>query len=525
MNGKQLKNSILQWAIQGKLVPQDPNDEPASVLLEKIRQEKERLIKEKKIKRDKNASIIFRGEDNSYYEKVLATGEVKCIDEEIPFDLPKDWEWCRLNNLYNFIDYRGATPTKLSEGIPLITAKNVKQGYIDYTIKDFISSEEFSNRQSRGISRKGDILYTTEAPLGNVALADLDEFSAGQRLITLQAYAQCCTNNEMFVQFMLSPLFKELVSSNKTGTTVSGIKASKLKETFIPVPPIAEQYRIVSKLQELEPLIDRYGKNEEALGKLNASVNELLKKSILQEAIQGRLVPQVDSEGTAADLLDEIKTEKQKLVKEGKLKKSALVDSIIYKGDDNRYWEKVGNETRCIDEEIPFEIPASWTWVRMKDVVLINPKNDAEDDAMAAFIPMEKITATYGSEYTYDSVKWGSIKKGFTHFANGDVAFAKITPCFQNRKSAIFNDLPNGIGAGTTELKVLRPYKDTINRWFLLYFLESPYFVDEAKFKGTANQQRIISGYLEDKLFPLAPIVEQGRIVDQIKRIAGIMSR
>jgi type I restriction enzyme, S subunit len=161
----------------------------------------------------------------------------------------------------------------------------------------------------------------------------------------------------------------------------------------------------------------------------------------------------------------------------------------------------------------------------MKDVVQINPKNDAEDNTMSAFIPMEKITATYGSEYTYDSVKWGSIKKSFTHFADGDVAFAKITPCFQNRKSAIFKDLPNGIGAGTTELKVLRPYKDTINRWLLLYFLESPYFVDEAKFKGTANQQRIVTGYLEDKLFPLPPITEQQRIVEQIKAIAGIMSR
>ena len=258
---------------------------------------------------------------------------------------------------------------------------------------------------------------------------------------------------------------------------------------------------------------------------LDNNLMNRLPKSILQEAIQGKLVPQIESEGSAKELLQQIKEEKQCLVKEGKLKKSALNDSVIYKGDDNRYWEKVGNETRCIDEEIPFEIPASWTWVRMKDVVLINPKNDAEDDAMAAFIPMEKINATYGSEYTYDSVKWGSIKKGFTHFANGDVAFAKITPCFQNRKSAIFNDLPNGIGAGTTELKVLRPYKNTINRWFLLYFLESPYFVDEAKFKGTANQQRIISGYLEDKLFPLAPIAEQGRIANQIKRIAGIMSR
>lgn len=150
---------------------------------------------------------------------------------------------------------------------------------------------------------------------------------------------------------------------------------------------------------------------------------------------------------------------------------------------------------------------------------LLNPKNEANDKDLAAFVPMEKIEAGYKSSYSFDTVKWANIKKGFTHFANGDVAFAKITPCFQNRKSAIFYGLPNGIGAGTTELKVLRPYKNTIDRWYLLYFLESPYFIDEAIFKGTANQQRIVVGYLENKLFPLPPHKEQRRIVAQIETL------
>ena len=257
---------------------------------------------------------------------------------------------------------------------------------------------------------------------------------------------------------------------------------------------------------------------KEAIDLDNKIINHL-PKSILQEAIQGRLVPQIESEGTAAELLAQIKAEKQRLVKSGKLKKSALTDSVIYKGDDNRYYEQVGSDVTCIEDEIPFEIPDSWNWVRMKYIIQINPKNEADDNTLAAFIPMEKIDATYGSEYTYDTVKWKSIKKGFTHFANGDVAFAKITPCFQNRKSVIFMNLPNGIGAGTTELKVLRPYASTINRWFLLFFLESPHFIDEARFKGTANQQRIITGYLEDKLFPLAPITEQERIVRLINEL------
>ena len=366
MNGKQLKNSILQWAIQGKLVPQDPNDEPASVLLDKIRQEKERLIKEKKIKRDKNASIIYRGEDNSYYEKLLATGEVKCIDEEVPFEIPVGWEWCRLNDLYNFIDYRGATPHKLSKGIPLITAKNVKQGYLDYTVKDFISSEEYSNRLSRGVSHKGDILFTTEAPLGNVAIADLDVYSAGQRLITLQAYIQCYTNNDMFMFFMLSPLFQELVMSYKTGTTVAGIKASKLKEVLIPTPPISEQSRIVKKIQTLLPFIEKYSRSQTLLNIFNTEIKDKLRKSFLQEAIQGKLVPQIASEGTAHELLEQIKIEKQELVKEGKLKKSVLNDSVIFRGDDNKYYEQIGSKVSEI--ELPFEIPSSWSLARLNAV-------------------------------------------------------------------------------------------------------------------------------------------------------------
>ena len=305
---------------------------------------------------------------SSYYEKMLATGEVKCIDEEVPFEIPQGWEWCRLNDLYNFIDYRGATPHKLSKGIPLITAKNVKQGYLDYTVKDFISSEEYSNRLSRGVSHKGDILFTTEAPLGNVAIADLDVYSAGQRLITLQAYIRCFTNNDMFMFFMLSPLFQELVMSYKTGTTVAGIKASKLKEVLIPTPPISEQSRIVKKLQTLLPFIEKYSRSQTLLNIFNTEIKDKLRKSFLQEAIRGKLVPQIAEDGTAQELLEQIKAEKQELVKEGKLKRSALNDSVIFRGGDNRYYEKIGKKCVDITEEIPFEIPASWAWCHLNDI-------------------------------------------------------------------------------------------------------------------------------------------------------------
>ena len=233
-----LKKSILQEAVQGKLVPQDPADEPASVLLKRIRSEKEQLIKAGKIKRDKHESVIFR-RDNSHYEK--RGSEEVCIDEYLPFELPNNWQWERLINLYNFIDYRGSTPTKIDTGVPLITAKNVKKGYIDYKIRDYISEEEYCTRQSRGISQRGDILF-----------ADLDQFSAGQRLITLQQYTTYpLINNNLVMYFMLSDCFQSQLIEQSTGTTVKGIKADKLKQLWIPVPPLQEQVRILAQLRKV----------------------------------------------------------------------------------------------------------------------------------------------------------------------------------------------------------------------------------------------------------------------------------
>ena len=191
------------------------------------------------------------------------------------------------------------------------------------------------------------------------------------------------------------------------------------------------------------------------------------------------------------------------------------------------HYEKIlaTGEVKCIDDEIPFEIPQGWEWCRLSSIFQLNPKVTANDNDSAAFIPMEAISAGYGSEFRFYEKKWKEIKSGYTTFEDNDIAFAKITPCFQNRKSAIFKGLPNGVGAGTTELKILRTYGETINRFYVLYFLESPYFIDEATFKGTANQQRIIVGYLENKLFPLPPLPEQDRIVDKISMVMPVVDK
>ena len=515
MNGKQLKNSILQWAIQGKLVPQNPNDEPASVLLDKIRQEKERLIKEKKIKRDKNASIIYRGEDNSYYEKMLATGEVKCIDEEVPFEIPKGWEWCRLGEISTYAQTkRKINASNADTQLWGLDLEDIEKGGRLLNIKTVGERKAIGDKT---VFNRGDILYSKLRPYLLKILVAPEGGICTPEIIPFTCYGNIC--KDYIVSFLKSPYVDDYINSATFGVKMPRVSTETMTSLLVPLPPLSEQFRIDTKAKELMPYIDEYGKAQDKLNKLNEELSYTIRKSILQEAIQGKLVPQIAEEGTAQELLEQIKAEKQKLVKEGKLKKSALNDSVIYRGDDNKYYEQIGKKCLDITDEIPFVIPETWQWVRVRDVFQLNPKNEAEDEKLVAFIPMEKISAGYKSDFTFDTAKWGTIKKGFTHFANGDVAFAKITPCFQNRKSAIFHDLPNGIGAGTTELKVLRPYGNTIDRWYLLYFLESPYFIDEATFKGTANQQRIVVGYLEDKLFPLPTQKEQQRIVAQIEKL------
>ena len=368
MNGKQLKNSILQWAIQGKLVPQDPNDEPASVLLDKIRQEKERLIKEKKIKRDKNASIIYRGEDNSYYEKMLATGEVKCIDEEVPFEIPVSWSWARLTHVTFLIeDCPHSTAKDEGKGYPLVRTPNIGFGFLLLNGVHRVSEKVYNQRNVRAVPQKNDLIFAREAPAGNIAVIQDEKVCLGQRTVLLRPITHCILP-QYLAYYILAPSSQQSLVEKSSGTTVAHVNLSDFRPYLIAVPPIDEQKRIVNKLKELLPLLDKYNCYADKLSRQNNEINTLLKKSILQEAIRGKIVPQLAEEGTAQELLELIKAEKQKLVKEGKLKKSALNDSVIFRGDDNKYYEKICKSVQCIDEEIPFEIPESWVWCKFQDI-------------------------------------------------------------------------------------------------------------------------------------------------------------
>ncbi len=364
MNGKQLKNSILQWAIQGKLVPQDPNDEPASALLERIRAEKARLVKEKKIKKDKNESIIYRGEDNSYYEKFLATGEVKCIDDEIPFEIPNGWEWTRIGNIFNHTSGKQQSSSNKNGGTPqkFITTSNLYWGYF---VLDNVKIMNFTEEEINNCSAtKGDLLVCEGgAGYGRSAIWNYDYD------ICLQNHVhrlRPCVNGICEYVYHFIYLLKESNNLSSVGTAMPGLSANRLKGLLLPFPPLPEQNRIVAKLGELLPQVEKYSKIQNCLDELNVAINGKLKKAILQEAIQGKLVPQIAEEGTAQELLEQIRQEKQRLVKEGKLKKPALLDSIIYKGDDNKYYERINAQT--VEIELPFEYPNNWSVLRLKDI-------------------------------------------------------------------------------------------------------------------------------------------------------------
>ena len=358
MNGKQLKNSILQWAIQGKLVPQDPNDEPASVLLER----KARLVKEKKIKKDKNESIIYRGEDNSYYEKFLATGEVKCIDEEIPFEIPQGWEWCRLGEISTYAQTkRKINASKADSKLWGLDLEDIEKGGRLLNIRTVGERKPIGDKT---IFNRGDILYSKLRPYLLKILVAPEGGICTPEIIPFTCYGDIC--RDYIVSFLKSPYVDDYINSVTFGVKMPRVSTETMTSLLVPLPPISEQFRIAKKTKVLMPYIDGYGKTQEKLNKLNEELSDSIRKSILQEAIQGKLVSQQPEEGTAEELLTEIRKEKELLVKEGKLKKSALNDSAIFKGDDNKYYEQINGQ--AVQIECDYDFPYSWSPARLSSI-------------------------------------------------------------------------------------------------------------------------------------------------------------
>ena len=534
MNGKQLKNSILQWAIQGKLVPQDPNDEPASVLLDKIRQEKERLIKEKKIKRDKNASIIYRGEDNSYYEKMLATGEVKCIDEEVPFEIPTSWSWARLINITSILGdgIHGTPEYDVTGTVYFINGNNLSNGSIEIKADTKKVSEQEAEKHKR-LLNSTTVLVSINGTLGNVAFYKEENVILGKSACYFNLMGNI---NKQYIKHILeTEYFTEYAKNIATGSTIKNVPLAGMRNFLIPVPPIAEQHRIILRMDELANYITRYNDAQAKLELLNNTLNEKLKKAVLQEAIQGKLVPQIAEEGTAKELLEQIKAEKQKLVKEGKLKKSALSDSIIFRGDDNKYYELIDDSPVCIDEFLPFQIPETWVWCKVKDLLEIQT---------GASFKKEQANA---NKKGIRILRGGNILPNKYIFKDDDVFVSEefvnantilkknsiITPAVTSLenigKMAVIEKDYKNVSAGGFVF-IISPYIQDFNHSLLLaYFLQSPFLIEAMRGitkKSGAAFYNLGKERLKELYLPLPPTAEQGRIVGKINEVlSSIMSR
>ena len=507
MNGKQLKNSILQWAIQGKLVPQDPNDEPASVLLERIRAEKARLVKEKKIKKDKNESIIYRGDDNSYYEKMLATGEVKCIDEEIPFEIPQGWEWERFGNVMI---------NKDSERVPLSVAQrqHLKKTYDYYGASGVIDKVDkyLFDKDLLLIGEDGANLINRSTPIAFIA--------KGKYWVNNHAHVlDVCS--EMALSYVA--LFINAISlvDYVTGTAQPKMNQEKMNSILLAIPPVKEQHRILEKMSMVDAFIDKYATLQTKLDSLDNSVYELLRKSILQEAIKGKLVPQIAEEGSAQELLEQIKAEKQKLVKEGKLKKSALATSVIFRGDDNKYYEQVGKKCLDITEQIPFETPKNWVWTRLSHIANIYTGNSISETEKKS-----KFTDVIGRYYI------GTKDVDFNNriiYDNGIAIPKQYEPDF---RLAPNNSILMCIEGGSAGRKIAILNQDVCfgNKLccfspfvgigkYMYYYLQSPSFFELFNLNKTGIIGGVSIAKVKEILIPLPPIKEQQRIVAQIEKL------
>ena len=538
MNGKQLKNSILQWAIQGKLVPQDPNDEPASVLLEKIRQEKERLIKEKKIKRDKNASIIYRGEDNSYYEKMLATGEVKCIDEEIPFEIPQGWEWCRMGELISYQNgyaYTSSELNKEGKGLPVIKSGNLMT--YEVVLKpnnDYV--ENPSTKMLASAIKKGDLLMCLSSqsdnpePLGKTAIYKANNTALlNQRVLKMRPWLEDMLDYMYYA--INSEYFHYTVSHQGGGSAQANLKLGHVLSMLIPLAPLKEEIRIVDKINTIMPLVHQYETTFLKQKKLNSELNERLKSAILQEAIQGKLVPQINEEGTAQELLEQIKTEKQKLVKEGKLKKSTLNDSVIFRCDDNKYYEKIGKSVQCIDEEIPFEIPENWVWVRLDDICSYIHRGKSPKYSDIKKYPVVAQKCNQWSGFSLEKAKFIDPQSVSSYseeqFLKDEDLMWNSTGLGTLGRMAIYASRfnPYELAVADSHVTVIRPYKHYAMAKYL-YFYFSSYTVQsviEDKSDGSTKQKELATKTVKAYLVPLPPFAEQKRIVEKVNQLLQLL--
>lgn len=455
---------------------------------------------------------------SSYYEKILATGEVKCIDEEVPFEIPQGWEWCRMGCIGDW--GAGATPAKgnpnyYGGSILWLRTGELNNGIVyDSEIK---ITDKALQECSLRMNKIGDVLIAMYgATIGKVAIV-------GKELTTNQACCACTPfgiyNYYLFFFLMGSQI--DFIKKGEGGAQPN-ISREKLVSHLMPIPPLAEQYRIVEKIQYLLPLVEKYSDGQILQDKLNSEIKDKLRKSILQEAIQGKLVPQIAEEGTAEELLEQIKTEKQKLVKEGKLKKTALNDSVIFRGDDNKYYEQIGENCNDITDEIPFDLPYNWCWCRFSNIVSMTIGKTPARGEQTYWI-----NGKYNWVSISDMVDGGSIsttKEKVSDWAVKEVFSAPISEkgsLLMSFKLSIGKTSILDIDAYHNEAIItIRPVidKEYVMRNYLFKVL--PLIANLGESKDAIKGKTLNSKSLSNLLIPLPPLQEQQRIIEQMNRLS-----
>ena len=527
MTAQQLKNSILQMAVQGKLVPQDPNDEPASVLLDRIKAEKQALIKEGKIKKDKKSSEIFRrASQNIPYTFCEQVGkEIHDISDEIPFDIPESWEWVRFSNIVNFS--MGKTPPRKETEywdnsiFPWVSIADMPSDGKVISTKEKVNQYAADNIFKGGISPIGTLIMSFKLTVGKVSILGINAYH-NEAIISIFPYID---DNKITTSFLFRIL--PLISQNgDTKTAIKGatLNSDSLSNLLIPLPPLSEQHRLVTKIEELLPYIEKYEQAETQLTALNANFPELLKKSILQQAVQGKLVPQDPNDEPASVLLERIRAEKQALIKAGKIKKDKH-ESVIVTRDKIPY-EIVDGKERCIADEVPFEIPESWCWCRLNDIGIYRKGPFGSSLTKSIFVPKGVDTVkvyeqknaikkdhTLG-EY-YISRKYYDEKMHSFTVSSGDI----IVSCAGTIGETYV--LPDGIELGIINQALMRMtiFAPIDVDYFLMYFDYVLKKSSKENSKGSAIKNIPPFEIFKQLLLPLPPLEEQHRIVAEIEKI------
>ena len=458
---------------------------------------------------------------SSYYEKILATGEVKCIDEEIPFDVPNGWEWERWGNISQSIQYGYNAPALEHGAIKMVRISDIQENCVLWDNVPYCQIEE--NDIDTYLLKVNDILFArTGGTVGKSFLVEEVPEKAIYAGYLIRTRYSSLLNPRYMKSFMESQLYWEQLKNGTIATAQPNCNGKTLAKMLLPIPPTKEQDRIVKKLTQLSSFLDNYGLCQDRLNLLNEEIKEQLKKSILQEAIQGKLVPQLAVEGTAQDLLEQIKKEKLNLVKEGKLKKSALATSVIFRGDDNKYYEQIGANCNDITDEIPFDLPYNWCWCRFSNIVSMTiGKTPARGEQ------------TYWINGKYNWVSISDMVDGDTISTTkekvSDLAVKEIFSAPISEKGSLLMSFKLSIGK-TSILDIdayhneaiitIRPVIDKEYAMRNYLFKVLPLIANLGDSKDAIKGKTLNSKSLANLLIPLPPLQEQQRIIERINLLS-----